>query len=32
MTTYGGTFAFLNNWIKRYGVDVDKDLPGRPGK
>ncbi|MBQ4478719.1 MAG: aminotransferase class I/II-fold pyridoxal phosphate-dependent enzyme [Bacteroidales bacterium] len=22
MTVYGGTFAFLNNWIKRYGVDV----------
>ena len=23
MTTYGGTFAFLNNYIKKFGVDVD---------
>jgi methionine-gamma-lyase len=22
MTTYGGTFAFLNNWIKKYNVEV----------
>ena len=23
MTTYGGTFAFLNNYIKKFGVEVD---------
>jgi len=22
MTTYGGTFAFLNNWVKKYGIEV----------
>ncbi len=22
MTTYGGTFAFLNNWLKKYNVEV----------
>lgn len=22
MTAYGGTFAFLNNWLKKYNIDV----------
>ncbi|MGM0565960.1 MAG: aminotransferase class I/II-fold pyridoxal phosphate-dependent enzyme [Bacteroidota bacterium] len=23
MTTYGGTFAFMKNWLPRYGIEVD---------
>jgi methionine-gamma-lyase len=23
MTTYGGTFAFMKNWLPKYGIEVD---------